>query len=427
MKYQETREELREKLKILMLFRIIFTVILLGSTIFIQHGKNLTRLSPPLIMLYGIVIGIFFLSIVYALILPRMKQTIGLAYLQVGIDITVVSAIIYSTGGFSSIFSFLYLLTVIYASSLISRNGALFISALANVQYAILLILEFFQYLRPPLQDFHEIKEVEWTHVVYKIGIMLISSFAVALLSSFLADQTRETRKELKSVQDHLKRVEKMAGLGELAAGLAHEIKNPLASLLGAIQMIKEEMTFSPHQEKLVQIVMRETDRLNTLLGDFLFFSKPPTGRRERLIVDRALEEIIELFQKDRKSQNGIRITLDLQKNLAINMDPVHFRQIIWNLLLNASDSIEGSGLIQIRASVGKPGTVRIQIEDTGKGIAPENHKQIFDPFFTTKTSGTGLGLSIVHRLLEHYDGRLDIESEPGDGTLVTIRLNAAP
>lgn len=422
----ESTDEMTVKLKRLMLFRIVFCVFLLGSTIFIQHGKNLTRLNPPLLLLYGIVIGIFLLSILYAVILPRLKDTRIFAYFQIGIDISVATLIIYGTGNFASIFSFLYLLIIIYSSTLVYRKGALIMALLANIQYAATLILEYSGMIHPFVQRFQGSKDFEWTHVVYKIGVMFVSSFAVSILSSFLAEQTRVTQKELKLMEEHVRRVEKMAYLGELSAGLAHEIKNPLASLLGAIQMMQDDMSLNPHHDRLMKIVIRETDRLNTLLGDFLFFSKPPAGNRQKIDVGQSLDDILDLFQNAKTVKKYLGITLNYSINLYINMDPIHFQQIIWNLLLNAADAIDENGQIHVNASVVKPGVILIQIRDTGQGIPEDNRQQIFNPFFTTKPSGTGLGLSIVHRLLEFYNARLDVDSKPGQGTTMSIRLKEA-
>jgi len=422
----ESTDELSDKLKLLMLFRIVFTVFLLGSTIFIQYGNNLTLLNPPLMILYGIVIGIFFLSILYGLLLPRLKYLLIFAHFQIGIDISVVTLIIFCTGNFSSIFSFLYLLILIYSSTLVYRKGALFMALLANIQYAAILMLEYFGIIQPFAQRFHESTDFGLIHVVYKIGVMFVSSFAVSILSSYLAEQARETSKELKSMKEHVRRVEKMANLGELSAGLAHEIKNPLASLLGAIQMLWDDISFAPHHDRLMKIVIRETDRLNKLLGDFLFFSKTPAGNRQRLAVGQSLEEILDLFQNTKTVQGRLIITRDYPNNLYVEMDPIHFQQIIWNLLLNAADAVGEEGYIHVSAAVGKHGMIRITIQDSGQGISPENQKQIFNPFFTTKPSGTGLGLSIVHRLLESYSARLDVDSEPGHGTSMSIRLKQA-
>jgi len=250
----------------------------------------------------------------------------------------------------------------------------------------------------------------------------------VAFLSGFLSEQARRTRQELQRMSEHVKRVEKMASLGEMAAGLAHEIKNPLASLSGSIQILREELGYNPEQDNLMRIVLRETDRLTSLVSDFLLFAKPPAGKRERFLLDEAIREVLELFQKNRAIEGNLVVEAQLDPDVWVKMDPVHLRQILWNLLLNAAEATDEDGKIRVETIVlQKSKHVDILISDNGAGISEEKIDAIFDPFYTTKNSGTGLGLSIVYRILGYYDSRLDVESELGQGTLVRFRLETMP
>ena len=263
-----------------------------------------------------------------------------------------------------------------------------------------------------------------WNRILYKIMFTVLACFAVAFLSGFLAEQTRQTRGELKDMEDHVKRVEKLASMGEMAAGLAHEIKNPLASLAGSIQILKEELSYNSEHHKLMRIVLRETDRLNSLVSDFLLFAKPPQGNLQNIRLDRALSEILELFEKDNACAGRITIEKRLLADIWVAMDPVHLRQVVWNLLLNASEAIAGEGTITVTMNSHIARRVSIAAVDTGIGIPEACLKNIYDPFFTTKTRGTGLGLSIVHRILESYTSRMEVESDSGSGTTFRFRLN---
>jgi two-component system sensor histidine kinase PilS (NtrC family) len=247
------------------------------------------------------------------------------------------------------------------------------------------------------------------------------------VLSSFLSEQTRVSRRELSAMADHVKRVEKMAAVGELAAGLAHEIKNPLASLSGAIQLLKEDMRYDPDHDRLMHIILREADRLSSLTTNFLLYARPPRGKNQLIDLSKALKEATELFLKDTGRDRGISIHTDLDPGLWIEMDPAHLQQILWNLLLNAAESIEDRGQISIDTTLTKNKNVCMRIRDDGCGMPPETLESIFDPFFTTKASGTGLGLSIVQRILDHYDAWLDVTSTPGKGTEFTVNLKHAP
>lgn len=407
-----------------MFFRVVFTTLLLSSTLVLQLGEVPSPTARPILVLYGLIAGIFLLSFIYAVSLRHVRNTTSFAYLQIGIDTFIVTLIIFVTGGFMSIFSFLYLLVIICSSILLFRKGSLIMAALCSLQYGAMIDLEYYQILGPFVTETGlAAADYSWVQVLYKILITMVACFAVALLSSMLAEQTRRTRKELAALEEHVRRVQKMANMGEMAAGLAHEIKNPLASLAGAIQLLKEDTHVSAYNEKLMRIVLRETDRLSSLVTNFLLFARPPSGQARTIRLDTALTEILELFGKDTTCMGRIAIASQLATNVWVAMDPMHLRQILWNLLLNAAEAIEERGRIEVAMYPARGREVWIKIRDTGCGIPEDLRASIFDPFFTTKPRGTGLGLSIVHRILEAYKGRLDIESGVGQGTQVVIKL----
>ncbi|UCD89041.1 MAG: two-component sensor histidine kinase [Desulfobacterales bacterium] len=416
--------DLLHKLQWLMFSRVIFTSLLLGSTIIFQLGEDPSPLVSPLLVLYGLITAMFLLSFIYALILKHIKRELLFAYIQIGIDTFVVTLIIFVTGSFASIFSFLYLVVIIYSSMLLFRRGSMIMASLCSIQYGIMIDLEYYGILQPfVMEESIVAANHSWSYVSFKILITMVACFAVAFLSGFLSEQVRKTRRELSTMEERVKRVEKMAYMGEMAAGMAHEIKNPLASLAGSIQILKKEIQFDPELDKLMQIVLRETDRLSSLANNFLFFAKPPVGKIEIIRLDRTLIETIKLFEKDQTCRERIQIQNHLDPNIWIEMDPVHLRQVLWNLLLNAAEAIEGEGLIEIRTYSLKHNYVRIDITDNGCGMPRDVLKSIFDPFFTTKPDGTGLGLSIVHSILESYSYWLDVESQKAKGTTFTMKL----
>ena len=307
---------------------------------------------------------------------------------------------------------------------LLFRQGSLVMAGLCSAAYGAMIGMEYYGLLSPYVMEGGVVvTNYPGSHVLYKILITMVACLAVAFLSSILAEQTRKTKKELQAIKEHVKRVEKMAYMGEMAAGLAHEIKNPLASLAGSIQLLKEDAYHNPDHEKLMQIVLRETDRLSSLVGNFLMFARPPAGRSETIRLDTALVEIAALFEKDATCSGRIQITKHLTPDIWVAMDPTHLHQIVWNLLLNAAEAIEGEGNIVLGMHVLRNKQVQVEVADDGCGIPHEIRSTIFDPFFTTKPKGTGLGLSIVHRILEFYDSRLDVESRRDQGTRITINL----
>ncbi len=419
--------DLIHNLKRLMFFRVLFTSLLLGSTIIFQLGQSRSYLETNLVVLYGLTTGIYILSGLYFAIISHirsLRRQQFFAYVQIGTDTVIVTLIIYVTGSFSSIFSFLYLVVIIYSSILVFRPGTMAMAALCSIQYGLMVDLEYYGLLAP---FFTEVGlaafSYPWSQVLYKILITMVACFAVGFLSSLLSEQERRTKRKLIAMEDRIKRVEKMAAMGEMAAGLAHEIKNPLASLSGSIQLLQEDIRYGPDHEGLMQIILRETERLSDLVNSFLLFARPPTGKNEIVRLDRALTEIISLFEKDHSCSPRVSITRALHPNLWIEMDPAHLRQIIWNLLMNAAEAIEEDGRIAITAHRDRERRVCIAIEDNGCGMSRELMQTIFDPFFTTKSKGTGLGLSIVHSILESYDGTLDVDSDIYQGTTFTLKL----
>jgi two-component system sensor histidine kinase PilS (NtrC family) len=422
---QKPEKDIKDKLKWLMLFRVLFSTLLLGSSIMFQLGDPPLPIGPPLVLLYGLIATIYFLSILYAVGLHRIKHQHAFAYVQIFIDTFVVTVILFVTGGFSSIFSFLYLVIIIYASILLPIRGTIIVAAICSIQFGIMVDLEYYGIIFPFGRDDGLLTSAyPWSPVLYKILITITACFAVAFLSSFLSEQVRRTRQELRVMEDHVKRVEKMASVGEMAAGLAHEIKNPLASLTGSIQLLSEDIRYDPDHDRLMQIILREADRLSSLANNFLLYARPPAGKVEVIELDKVLTETAELFEKDAANDGRITTYKNIQSDIKISMDPVHLRQILWNLLLNASEAINGEGTINIEMYTLKNKNVCIRIADTGCGMSQDEVKAIFDPFYTTKANGTGLGLSIVHRILEAYDSWLNVESEANKGTTFTLQLN---
>lgn len=416
--------ELKQRLNWLILGRFLFAVLLLSSTIFLPPSYGSPVIPKPLFMLYLLICCLFLLSLVYYIIIKSIKKNLGHAYCQIVLDTLFVTLIIYLTGGFSSIFSFLYIVVIVYSSILLYRKGSFLIAALSSVQYFILVQLEYLGMLRPLLikENFTNIN-YSANQLVFKVLITTSACFAVAFLSSVLSEQAKRSKKELLVMEEHVKRVEKMAYMGEMAANLAHEIKNPLASLAGSIQLLREDISPNKDQDKLMKIILRETDRLGSLVSNFLLFAKTQPGKLENVALDLVLNEAVELFEKDGRFNGRIVIEQDFSPGIWVRVDPMHIRQIILNLLLNAAESIDANGVIKIKMSAVKSNLAEIIIADNGCGIPEEVLSLIFDPFFSTKPRGTGLGLTIVHSLLENYESRLDVESKVGQGTNFSFKL----
>jgi two-component system sensor histidine kinase PilS (NtrC family) len=213
------------------------------------------------------------------------------------------------------------------------------------------------------------------------------------------------------------------ATVGQLAAGIAHEIRNPLASLSGSIQLMKGELTPSETTDKLMTIILRETDRLDHLLQNFLNYAKPSSLYLQHIRLCDLCNEVVSLIKNSPELKaRDVEIEVKINSNLEAECDPKQLRQIFWNLLNNSVQAIIGKGRIKISAEEiqndGHP-AILFSVEDNGTGISKTALNKIFDPFYTTKATGTGLGLALVYQMVKTHGGRVGVESDEGKGTRI--------
>ena len=231
---------------------------------------------------------------------------------------------------------------------------------------------------------------------------------------------------ELKNMEEELKHKETLAAIGELSANMAHEIRNPLASLKGSIEILKEGALTKDHGEKLMNIAISEMDRLNKIITDFLTYSRPRQPEFFKFDLHTVLDETIDLLKSSLVNADGIIIRKTFEGSNEITADPQKLRQVFLNLGMNAIESLQNRGQLTI-------GTRRlndhviISFQDSGIGIPRENLNDIFYPFYTTKDKGTGLGLSIAYRIIEEHGGRIRVNSSPGKGTTFDVIIPVLP
>jgi len=223
-------------------------------------------------------------------------------------------------------------------------------------------------------------------------------------------------------LENEIKQREKFAAIGELAANIAHEIRNPLASLRGSIEMIKEDRIREKDKEKLMDIAVDEITRLNTIITEFLSYSNAKSPDFQYRDLSQILNTTISLLRSSTGLSHDISLVSDVGKELHAEIDEDKMRQVFWNLLTNALEAVNGNGTITLEAK-SRDGYIVATISDTGEGIDDEDHERIFYPFFTTKKAGTGLGLAIVYRILEEHHGSIGLKSSRGQGTTFTIRI----
>jgi two-component system sensor histidine kinase PilS (NtrC family) len=228
---------------------------------------------------------------------------------------------------------------------------------------------------------------------------------------------------DFRRMEEAVRRSDRLAVVGGLAAGLAHEIRNPLAAMCGSVELLGGAAGLAENERQLLQIVRDEGKRLEGLVGDFLSFAKPASPQLGTVDGHDLVVETAELFRADAE-RRGLALAVDAERGIALRADGSQMRQVLWNLLGNAADATPPGGRIAVTL-LRKGAEAVLTVMDSGAGIAREDLARIFDPFFTTKERGTGLGLAIVHRVVEAHGGRIAVRSEQGRGSTFAITLPA--
>lgn len=227
---------------------------------------------------------------------------------------------------------------------------------------------------------------------------------------------------QLKQVEADLQRADRLAAVGRLASGMAHEIRNPLASISGSVQLLMEAEHVSQEDHRLMGIVVKEAERLSGLLTDFLTFARPPVPRKETVNVASVLNELVDMLMADRRFAE-VRLHKHFPEQVEMFLDRGQVWQVLWDLAINAAEAMDGRGELYFSVDA-ELGT--ISVEDTGPGIAEEIRNKIFDPFFSTKEKGTGLGLASVYSVIDAHGGKIDVSPGEFGGARFVLYFAAA-
>jgi two-component system sensor histidine kinase PilS (NtrC family) len=238
---------------------------------------------------------------------------------------------------------------------------------------------------------------------------------------------------EIKKIEEKMKKVEGLAMIGELAAGIAHEIRNPMASISGSIQMLKDGLEEDNVNSRLMEIVSREINRLNHLVNDFLLFARPRKAKHEKFDLNQLILESLELFKNRRQRTDDIEVHTDFHGPITLESDPEQVKQVLWNLFLNSCEAMPDGGSLHVLTVIEEDTSqpegkrARISVRDTGSGFNEKALSQLFVPFFTTKEGGSGLGLATVKRIVEDLQGEVHGGNYPEGGAEITISFPVSP
>ncbi|MBM4367075.1 MAG: hypothetical protein FJ102_12750 [Deltaproteobacteria bacterium] len=253
--------------------------------------------------------------------------------------------------------------------------------------------------------------------------LVIVSTASLVHYARTTADALRETMAAREAAESRLREQAALARLGEMAAVVAHEVKNPLTGINGALQIISNRLPAESRDRKIIADIRARIGSLNDSVSDLLVYARPRVPNRTRVELRAILGETASLVRQDAAAGRvSVEVTGD---NPALHVDPAMMREVFLNLVLNAAQAMGGEGTVRVTARNGGS-DCRISVADAGPGIPEDIRGKIFEPFFTTRARGTGLGLAIVRRTVEQHDGHVSFECPPSGGTVMTVRLPVA-
>ncbi len=519
----------------LVLLRVVISFIILYTT-YVLYAPNSAVLQYSVILIGGNVL----ISLIGAVFIERKADSSSFVLFQLYWDFAFVSSLVYITGGFDSLFNFLYIMTIIFTAILTNQAHTMSMALACSGMYATILLAQRFGLTLPLTVAELPFDPPVDSEVSVKISLNALAFISMGVLASYLAtrgheadieiQRQREEMETLRRLNDSIvqslpiglitcddkdevtfantnvavllrkrgesdlrglplsellpqfdnhpdaepfdverltraghpqtfsvttnalrnamddiigriitlqditkvreleqaaKQTDRQRAIAKLAAGIAHEIRNPLASMSGSIQLLNSELTLEPVHEHLMKIVMRETDRLNDLITDFLTYARPAKRRDTVADLSLLIDEQLGALALDPACRD-IEIMQNLKSNLICQFDPGQIRQLLWNLFRNSAQAMEDVGgtlSVTARKADRHLGYIEIEVTDTGEGISPEAIDSIFDPFFTTKSKGTGLGLTIAYRIVENHAGKIFVNSTGGLGTTFHVLI----
>lgn len=231
---------------------------------------------------------------------------------------------------------------------------------------------------------------------------------------------------QVRALEESSRRQDRLAAIGRMAASIAHEIRNPLAAMRGSIQMLRSEMGANSSQTELMEIILRESDRLNRIITDFLSYARPRSITQSRVDVGELVHRTFALLRHSPEIIDGQEIIEELPTEAAYaEADSGQLQQVFWNLARNALQAMPRGGTLRASLKTNSNNRLRITFTDTGRGMSPDQVERLFEPFSST-TGGTGLGLSIVYQIIRDHGGTINVRSREGQGTTISIELPAA-
>ena len=401
------------------LFRLIILTSLLVSAVVIQLA---TPDSIPVLPFYYIILAGYGASALFFLAYLWGRRPAAQAYAQVVFDLLLITALVHISGGVGSSTYFLYLFPIIAASLVISGRAGFLAASLSAILFGALVDGTYFG-LIPYFRPEHAV-DTSLGPLLVTIFIAWAVFFVIASLMSYLTGSLRKTREALRAAERELLLRERLSEAGRVSASLAHEIRNPLAAISGSVQVLKKELPLDPGQRELMDIVLKESQRVSHSLEQFLDFALPAKPVFSAIDLPGIMDETIKILKAGGVMNGKVEVGGNFREaSIPFHGNAGQFKQVFWNLVKNALTAMPEGGRLTVDFE--RPGRkeVLIRVADTGRGLTDEDREHLFEPFYSGFENGRGLGLAVVRRIVDDYDGRIEVRSEPGHGTEVAITL----
>lgn len=403
----------------LILIRLIIVTSLVISAVIIQFS---TAVFLPLNPFYYLILIFYLLSLAYIILYFWGKYYNVQAFFQIFFDLLLITALVYISGGLRGSFYFLYIFEIIAASMVISKRVAYLVAALSAILFGALVDLMYFGII--PYFNPEEAMEISLGLVQNNIFIASSAFFLVAFLINSLTGRLEKTRNELRRAHKELEIKNRLAIAGEVSAQLAHEIRNPLAAISGSVQVLKEELGLRGEKRELMNIVISESERISQSIEQFLNLASPVQKAFSPINLSTILKETLMLLQRSGEINGNVRVEGNYPSaDILYFGNGNQFKQLFWNLVKNALKAMPGGGVLTIDFAQTKD-TIKLRFADTGIGMTEEEKERMFEPFYSGFEDGKGIGMAVVRRIVDDYEGKIDVISAPKEGTEVVITLS---
>jgi len=416
---------LPRRLAMLTAARIVFLSVCLALVgLFYLRGASLgsTTLRISLVLL----VVSFALAGLYAVLLRLGRGLAFVADAQILLDQLAWTVVAYLTGGASSGAASLYGLSGLVGAALSGSRGAALAAGSGVILYSSLVLLLASGTLAPPPDQPAAVYQLSGDEIRFYLAVNALVQLVVALLAGTLAERLRWTGGELAIATERADRAERMAALGRLAAGLAHEIRNPLGSIAGSIDLLRSAPVLSGDDQKLCDIIAREASRLNDLVTDMMDLSRPRRPELAPVDVAQLAQDVVVLAASSGRAVSDVKVLYEGPTSLTIEADGAQLRQLVWNLVRNGVQASSPGRPVRVVLTTDAGGPL-LSVIDRGPGIDAEARERLFDAFFTTRSQGTGVGLAVVKRIADDHGFSIDVASDAGRGATFRVRLVRAP